>query len=243
MTDARWDLITEETQDRIERVARSLFETSTFEFEDLVSEAVILTATDASLIEALDSEDLNGTFEHRLRMDLTNLIDAGIRKTKRNVSYEVLFEESEDYLEKKLSEAQIDQMDRSPTYTTEMVEMLLPTVWDPTYAYGLPERADAPDPDMPRAKANPAVSNNLAAYLIDIKTGWEKADLTLKERRAIFLRYALDYTVEECGRHELCSHQAISVRIKGGLNKITDRLNNGIWYDLDQSHTESKGAA
>ena len=40
--------------------------------------------------------------------------------------------------------------DGSGDYTDEAVKLLLPAVWDESYAYGLPQREDAPEEGMPR---------------------------------------------------------------------------------------------
>lgn len=113
----------------------------------------------------------------------------------------------------------------SGDYTADAVKMLLPAVWDEDYAYGLPDRDDAPDKDMPKSASNKARSNNHWAYIADIKTGWHKTPLTLLERRALFMRYALGDTQEMIARYEGVSQQMVGKRLDGAIKKIVARLN------------------
>jgi len=61
-------------------------------------------------------------------------------------------------------------------YDRELVERLLPAVWDESYAYGM-EAPLAPPPGMPRAKADPSKGNTLWAHLSDIRTAWRMAPI------------------------------------------------------------------
>jgi len=112
------------------------------------------------------------------------------------------------------------------TYNRELVELLLPAVWDPFSVYGMPVPQAAPV-DMPRGSANKAHGNTLYAHLADIHHGWRKTELTLKERRALLLRFGSDWTEKEIGRHEGVSQQAISARLFTGVGKIVAELNGG----------------
>jgi hypothetical protein len=62
-------------------------------------------------------------------------------------------------------------------YDRELVERLIPAVWDSSYAYGMDEPRP-PDPDMPRARPNPKWGCTLFAHLADIQMGWRHAPLT-----------------------------------------------------------------
>jgi hypothetical protein len=78
-------------------------------------------------------------------------------------------------------------------YDRPLVERLLPAVWDGESAYGM-TNPTAPDPDMPRAHADPAHAGTLYAHIADIRIGWAKAPLKGNERKALILRYGLDMT-------------------------------------------------
>lgn len=104
------------------------------------------------------------------------------------------------------------------------MELLLPTVWDPFCVWGM-EKDDAPDPDMPKGYVNPATSNNLAAYLTDISSGWRQAPLTLKERRAVLLRYGFDDEQKDIARMEECAPSTMSERLFAAVGKIVAHLN------------------
>ena len=110
------------------------------------------------------------------------------------------------------------------TYTRELVEQLLPAAWDPEFAYGMANPA-APDPDMPRAAADKAHSNTLYAHLADIHTGWATAPLTPAERRALLMRYGLDWPQTAIARHEHVGQSTASERITRGVGRIVATLN------------------
>jgi len=110
------------------------------------------------------------------------------------------------------------------TYTRELVEQLLPTVWDHHSAYGITNPA-APDPDMPSAAADPAHSGTLYAHLADVHTGWTEAPLTIAERRALLMRYGLDWHQKAIARHEHVAASTASERLTRAVGRIVARLN------------------
>ena len=75
-------------------------------------------------------------------------------------------------------------------YDRELVERLLPAVWDEAAVYGIPV-PQAPPQDMPRGSVNPAHGNTLYAHLADIHAGWEKTDLNQKKRQALLVHFGL----------------------------------------------------
>lgn len=113
----------------------------------------------------------------------------------------------------------------SGDYTADAVRLLLPAVWDESYAYGLPDRDDAPDKDMPKASGNKARSNAHWAYIADIKTGWASTPLTRLERRALLMSYGLGWTHKQIAAHEVADRSTISKRIESAVHKIVARLN------------------
>lgn len=111
------------------------------------------------------------------------------------------------------------------SYSVELVEQLIPTVWDRSWAWGM-QNESSPDPDMPKAKVtDPKQATTFWCHLIDVRRAWEQAPLTLGERRALLLRYGYGWEHEEIGRHELVSKQAIGKRLSFGLGKLVDFLN------------------
>lgn len=110
-------------------------------------------------------------------------------------------------------------------YTEEQVRILLPAVWDESYAYGIPAQPTDPDKDMPSAAGNKARSNSHWAYIADIKAGWAKTDLTHKERRALLMQFGLGWPQPMIAGHEGVSKQTINVRIDNAIKKIKARLN------------------
>ena len=84
---------------------------------------------------------------------------------------------------------------------------------------------------MPQGSKNPAQGNNLPAFLADIRTGWEEAPLTLKERRAVLLRFGMDLQVQEIAVIEGVAQPAISVRLFTSVGKITAAMNGTEFYE------------
>lgn len=110
------------------------------------------------------------------------------------------------------------------TYTRELVEQLLPAAWDSEFAYGM-ANPTAPDPDMPRAAADKAHGSTLYAHLVDIHTGWTQAPLTPAERRALLMRYGLDWPQTAIARYEEVGKSTASERITRGVGRIVETLN------------------
>lgn len=111
------------------------------------------------------------------------------------------------------------------TYSPELVEQILPAVWDEDVVWGV-QNPHSPDPDMPRSKGSPKEANTLWAHIGDVRWAWSEAFLPATERRALFLTYVMGWTQEEIGFNQEVSHQAVSKRIKKGLERLTNWLNN-----------------
>lgn len=118
-------------------------------------------------------------------------------------------------------------------YDRRTVENLLPTIWDESYAFGLDRDEHAPDPDMPRGSRDVSHGNTLYAYLADMKTAWKHAPMTLRQRRAVFLRHAFGLTEVAIGAHENVSQQAISRRLEGAVGRMTNYLNGDVQVSAD----------
>jgi len=219
-----WGLIDDPQVVNVARkVSKSIADTNQgiLEAEDIEQECLILIAGTPSLAERAIMREY-GTLYHELRCDVLDkfvrpLLRSGeMDKRKYRTTSPELAEDTAPF---------VDFNDGTGDYNADTVKMLLPAVWDESYAYGLPQREDAPDADMPRVAGNKARSNSHWAYIADIKTGWNKTPLTIREKRALFMRYALAWTQEEIANHEGISQQAIAVRINAAVNKITARLN------------------
>lgn len=111
------------------------------------------------------------------------------------------------------------------SYPVELVEQLIPTIWDRSWAWGM-QNESSPDPDMPKAKASdPKQATTFWCHLIDVRRSWEQAPLLGSERRALFLHYCQGWTQDEIATHESVSQRAISKRMSTGLGKLVDFLN------------------
>ena len=123
------------------------------------------------------------------------------------------------------------------TYTRETVEFLVPTIWDDSLtAWGM-RRPYAPDQDMPKQKANPKTAGTIMAESADIKRAWDRAPLTMPERRAVFLVTGQGLTYDEAG-HVLngISKQSVQEACERGIGRLTAWLNGDTYvpgYGLD----------
>lgn len=115
-------------------------------------------------------------------------------------------------------------------YDRLLVEQLLPAVWDDDFAYGM-RNPTAPDPDMPKVKANPKTAGTLYAHLADIKAGWARAPLPEEERRALFMRYGLDWPQKHIARHEGAAESTTSERLARGVGRIVAALNGDTYEE------------
>lgn len=190
--------------------------------EDLYQEGLLIVATYSKVSEhaivgdfgMLYNEVRERLFKQFIRpLDRTGELDA---RKYRSIPVE-------DADNEPISALSFD--DGTGDYTEEAIKVLLPAVWDESYAYGLPDREDAPEQDMPKSASNKARANNHWAYIADVKTGWGKTPLTRLERRALLMSYGLGYTHAEIAGIEGVPRQNISRRIDTGIKKITACLN------------------
>ena len=124
-------------------------------------------------------------------------------------------------------------MKRRPSDTRRQVELLLPALWDEDAVWGI-QREELPDPQMPKAKANPAHGNTLAAMLADIKQAWRRCDIPNTERRVIVLHYGLDYTYEQVGRVLDVPKSTTIARGERAVGRVTAWLNGGTYIDDEE---------
>ncbi|MFF7021373.1 hypothetical protein ACFY97_10195 [Streptomyces klenkii] len=115
-------------------------------------------------------------------------------------------------------------------YERRLVEHLLPAVWDAGAAYGI-RNAQAPDADMPKGSVDPRTANTLFAHLADIRQAWVTCDLSRGERRALFLRYALDWPDELIAARDAVTDRAVRYRLERGVGKIAAHLNGQPYVD------------
>lgn len=124
-------------------------------------------------------------------------------------------------------------------YDRRTVELLLPAVWDEEFAYGMRDQY-APDPDMPKVKSNKAHANTLYAMLADIRRAWDRAPVTMPERRALLLRYGMDWEQTDIAFNQGVTKQAINIRIERGVGRITAWLNGDTYIDGYEPSSENE---
>ncbi|MER8116247.1 hypothetical protein [Streptomyces sp. NPDC094031] len=113
-------------------------------------------------------------------------------------------------------------------YDRRLVAHLLPAVWDVEAAYGI-RNPTAPDADMPRGTVDKKSAGTLFAHLADIRRGWATAPLSLVERRALFMRFALDWDDRRMAAREAVTDRAVRYRLERGVGKLAAHL-NGLDY-------------
>lgn len=198
--------------------------------DDLRQDALVAIATTADLLSCLEGDEPElGLLQHRLECDLVNAMTTHARREQRTIPFGRVEQADDD---RTYVRPYVAIETASNDYTRESVESLLPAVWDESYVYGMPKRDNAPDPDMPKGSTNKSQGNNLVAYLADIKTGWDKTPLSIKERRTLLLAFGFGWTQEQIAYNQGVSRQAIQQRIDAAVGKIVARLNGGLFYEL-----------
>jgi hypothetical protein len=124
-------------------------------------------------------------------------------------------------------------------YDRRLVEHLLPAVWDVEAAYGI-RNPTAPDADMPKGTVDKKSAGVLFAHLADIRRGWVTAPLSLVERRALFMRFGLDWEDGRIAAREAVTDRAIRYRLERGIGKLAAHLNGTDYVD---SYDELENAA
>jgi hypothetical protein len=115
-------------------------------------------------------------------------------------------------------------------YDRRTVELLLPSVWDEDYAYGV-KQPTAPDPDMPKSKSAKNKANTLYAMLADIRQAWRRAVIPLVERQAMFMRFGLDWDQKDIGAVQSITQRGAGLRIERGVGRMTAWLNREEYVD------------
>ena len=195
--------------------------------EDLQQEAGILVCDlRTNLPETVLCEEPQlGMLQYRLEQDLVNKVETEVRHRNQQVSYEERYDEPADGGDDQMrTPVIVAQREAVSGYTRELVESLIPAIWDADFCYGV-KVENAPDADMPRGSTNKATGNTLAAHIADIKVGWAKAPLTRRERQAIFLHLGLDWSQREAAFNLGITREAVSQFVSGGVGKIVAELN------------------
>ncbi|MEU5403684.1 hypothetical protein ABZ348_30835 [Streptomyces sp. NPDC005963] len=115
-------------------------------------------------------------------------------------------------------------------YTRNLVEHVLPAVWDAEAAYGIKGEQVA-DADMPRGYRDPKKGSPLFAHLADVRRGWKAADLTVIERQSLLLRYGLDWEYAEIGATRGVRKQSAQEATERAVGKLTAWLNGEPYID------------
>ncbi|MFF4528212.1 hypothetical protein ACFY1P_02970 [Streptomyces sp. NPDC001407] len=116
------------------------------------------------------------------------------------------------------------------SYNRSLVEYLMPAVWDVEAAYGI-RNPTAPDADMPRGTVDKKAAGTLFAHLADIRQAWKTCELSLGERRALFLRYALDWPDDLIAARDGVTGRAVRYRLERGVGKLAAHLNGFPYVD------------
>lgn len=119
-------------------------------------------------------------------------------------------------------------------YDRRTVELMLPTLWDGARVWGV-QREEVIDPQMPKAKANPAHGNTLGAMMADVQRAWALCDLPYRERRVLVLRYGLDWELEDIGFNQGVPKSTAMRRAERGVGRLTAWLNGKDYETTDKT--------
>jgi DNA-directed RNA polymerase specialized sigma24 family protein len=207
----------------VKNVARRVSSERGIEQDDIEQEAWIrVTDVDTGLWYMAKCEKW-GLLTTALYRDMLDITKREASNEWRHQSFDVRHSEDVEGDETGAPVTIIPRRDVSQ-YDRELVQSLLPAVWDWQFCWGM-QVENAPDADMPRSAPNKATGNTLAAHLADIRSAWLSAPLTLTERQALFLLYALDLTQQESGHILGITQQSVSENGLRGVGKIVALLN------------------
>lgn len=193
--------------------------------EDLTQEAQIIAASMGDRVRSAYSSEwagiTPGTIVHEIKMDLIDMARTQQQRGQRNTSFEERYDpESGGGIALVAPSGSAGEV---IGYTTELVESLIPAIWDEDFCYGVTSDTAA-DPDMPRGSTNKAHGSTLLAHIADIKMAWATAPLRLEERRALLLAFGLDWSQLEIAANQGCRRQTIADRITSGTAKMLAAL-------------------
>ena len=109
------------------------------------------------------------------------------------------------------------------TYTRAGVEDLLAYMFNG----GHWRREDVPDPDMPKAAANPSHLGGNMAEMIDIKRAWNSCYVTLLSPAALYLHYGNGLTVPNVSAQLGEVRETIRDRLVSDVGRLVDEVNTG----------------
>lgn len=103
-------------------------------------------------------------------------------------------------------------------YSLPTIELVLPAMWDESY------RPWTPEDEAGRVKTSARQYNEWETMVIDIRTAWIKADLTVEERGILSARFADGMMLTAIGAMYGVSEGTIRNRIKGALRQLQQVL-------------------
>ena len=109
------------------------------------------------------------------------------------------------------------------TYTRAGVEDLLAYMFNG----GHWRREDVPDPDMPKAKANPSHLGGSMAEMIDIKRAWNSCYVILRDREALYLHYGNGCTVRKVAAVLGLPVMTVQDHLVADVGDLVDEANGG----------------
>ena len=109
------------------------------------------------------------------------------------------------------------------TYTRAGVEDLLAYMFNG----GHWRREDVPDPDMPKAAANPSHLGGNMAEMIDIKRAWNSCYVVLRDREALYLHYGNGLSVSSASAQLGLPRQTIQDHLVADVGDLVNEINTG----------------
>ncbi|MFI9205321.1 hypothetical protein [Streptomyces sp. NPDC053048] len=84
---------------------------------------------------------------------------------------------------------------------------------------------------MPKGTVDKKAAGVLFAHLADIRQAWKACELSLGERRALFLRYSLDWPDSLIAARDGVTDRAVRYRLERGVGKLAAHLNGHDYVD------------
>lgn len=116
----------------------------------------------------------------------------------------------------------------SRAYEKDDVERLLSYMFNGGVAWR-PE--DVPDPDMPKAKANPALGGTSMAEKIDMERTWKWLRPKLRNPEILFYHFGDGKPVTAIAAFVGMAHQSVSESISYDVERLRNAMNTGSWKE------------
>lgn len=203
----------------IEAAARAAGTTAYMGYDDLVQLGAIRVAEIKANLHLPARRGEFALLRLRLDQDFTDMLKTEWRRGNR---MDPMVEEGvEDGL---YFEPQLD-LDKSGGYSQEVIETVIPALWDDSYAMRLDSNPLAPDSDMPKGSGGRISGPAHWDLIADVRRAWQQSGLTDMERKAVLLTIGVGMSLRDAADYLDCSYVSVRNYTAAAMCKLVSFLN------------------